>query len=44
MLCVPKEQLLEDKKEFSYGHDEDQADGPSLQQVLQVVEEHQSQG
>jgi hypothetical protein len=42
MLCVPKEQLLEDKKEYTYGHDQGD-EGPSLQEVLQVVEEHHSQ-
>ena len=41
MLCVPREQLLEDKKEYSYGYDQDQLEGPSLQEVLQV-EEHNS--
>ena len=44
VLCVPKEQLLEDKKEYTYGHDEDQLEGPSLQEVLQAVEEYQSNG
>ncbi len=45
MLCVPKEQIIEDKAEYSYGRDEDNLEGPSLQEALAVQEEeHHSNG
>jgi hypothetical protein len=44
MLCIPKEQLLEDKAEYKYGQDEEQLEGPSLQEALGVEEEYHSQG
>lgn len=44
MLCIPKEQLIEDKGEYKYGHDEDNLEGPSLQEALAVEEEYHSNG
>lgn len=44
LLCVPKQQLTEDKGEYKYGHDEENLEGPSLQEVLAVEEEYHSNG
>lgn len=34
MLCIPREQLIEDKGDYRLGHDNDQLEGPSLQEIM----------
>ena len=36
MLCIPDQQILEDRAEYKYGQDQDQLEGPSLQEALGV--------
>jgi hypothetical protein len=43
MLCVSKEQLLEDRSEYQVGYDQDQLEGKSVEELLNglgIVEEH----
>jgi hypothetical protein len=43
MLCVSRQQLLEDKTEYQVGYDQDQIEGKSVEELLNglgIVEEH----